>query len=108
GLARFASAAEPAELTRTNQIMGTPDYIAPEQARSARDADIRADIFSLGCVLFELLTGQLPYPGDSVMEKLMARVSREAPRVRSIRAEVPAALDDIVARMLAPDPAQRF
>src|SRR5262249_1507660 len=73
GLARFVSETqEEGELTRSGQVLGTPDYIAPEQARNTRTADIRADIFSLGCTLFEMLTGRLPFPGDSVMEKLMA------------------------------------
>lgn len=109
GLARFASENPAAgELTQTGQIMGSPNYISPEQAQRARDADIRADIFSLGCTLFEMLTGRLPYAGETVMEKLLARVTHDAPRVRTLRADVPAALDAIVSRMMARDPALRF
>ena len=109
GLARFASEThEDGELTRSGQVLGTPDYIAPEQARNTKTADIRADIFSLGCSLFELLTGRLPFPGDSVMEKLMARATHDAPRVRLYRPDVPGELDDVLARMLARDPQHRY
>jgi serine/threonine protein kinase len=110
GLARFTSenTGTDAGLTQTGQVMGTPDYIAPEQARNTRDADIRSDIFSLGCTLFELLAGEVPYGGQNVMEKLMARAVDDAPRVRSRRPEIPAELDRIVARMLARDANDRF
>lgn len=110
GLARFASETHGGggELTQTGQIMGSPDYIAPEQAKSAKDADIRADIFSLGCTLYELLTGQVPYTGQNVMEKLMARAVAPAPRVSSVRFDVSPALDDVVAKMLERDPDRRF
>jgi len=64
--------------------MGSPDYIAPEQTEDTHAADIRADIFSLGCTLFQMLPGRLPYEGNSMMEKLMARVRRDAPRVASL------------------------
>ncbi len=109
GLARFASETqEDGELTRSGQVLGTPDYIAPEQARNTKTADIRADIFSLGCTLFEMLTGRLPFPGDSVMEKLMARATQDAPSVRLYRPDVPPELEAVVARMLARDPRDRF
>lgn len=110
GLARFTSAAsdDQGELTRTGQVMGTPDYIAPEQARSTKNADIRSDIFSLGCTLFQLLTGKLPFTGESVMEKLMARAVGAAPPLRGFRPEAPPELEAIVAKMLAYDPQQRY
>jgi len=109
GLARFASeTAEDGDLTRAGQVLGTPDYIAPEQARNTKTADIRADIFSLGCTLFELVAGRLPFPGTTVMEKLMARASEDAPPVGSFRADIPAGLDAVVAKMLARDPSARY
>lgn len=109
GLARFASETpDDGELTRSGQVLGTPDYIAPEQASNTRTADIRADIFSLGCALFEMLTGKLPFPGESVMEKLMARASRDAPPVRSLRPDVPLELEGVIARMLARNPNDRY
>ncbi|MGE5190908.1 MAG: protein kinase domain-containing protein [Deltaproteobacteria bacterium] len=109
GLARFASETEDeGDVTRSGQVLGTPDYIAPEQARNTKAADIRADIFSLGCTLFELLTGRLPFPGYTAMEKLMARASQDAFRVRQYRPDVPAELDEIVSKMLARDPRMRY
>ena len=109
GLARAVNeSAQEGELTKTGQLLGSPDYIAPEQARNTKAADIRADIFSLGCTLFEMLTRQLPFPGEGVMEKLMARVTQDAPPVCSLRPEVPAALEAIVAKMLERDPQRRF
>lgn len=109
GLARFASeSGDDGGLTKTGQIMGTPDFIAPEQARNTKVADIRSDIFSLGCTLFRLLTGRVPYGGENVMEKLMARALEDAPRVRSKNPEVPDELDTVVAKMLARDPDSRY
>ncbi len=109
GLSRVVSEnSNDGTLTRTGIIMGSPDYIAPEQAISAKDADIRADLFSLGCTLFHMLTGQVPFPGNSVMEKLMSRATVEPPRVSSLRSEVPAALDELVAKLLKREPRERF
>jgi len=109
GLARFTvERGEETELTSTGQVMGTPDYIAPEQARSTKRADIRSDIYSLGCTLFRCLTGHLPFDGESVMEKLMARAMGDAPPLRQRLPEAPAALEAVVAKMLARDPAARY
>jgi WD40 repeat protein/serine/threonine protein kinase len=111
GLSRFVSETgddSAAGLTQTGVVVGTPDYIAPEQAANTRSADIRSDIFSLGCTLFRMLTGRLPYAGHNVMEKLMARAMKDAPRARSLRPEIPQELDDVIAKMLARDPGQRF
>ncbi len=80
GLARFVSESRSVEgLTQQGDVMGTPDYLAPEQAENAHAADIRADIYSLGCTLYFLLGGQPPFPGGSVVEKLNAHLSA-APR----------------------------
>ena len=95
-------------LTKMGEILGTPDYMSPEQAQNPKDADIRADIFSLGCTLFHLLTGRPPYLGATPMEKLNARLAEDAPRLRSLREDVPQSLDDIVAKMLERDPDKRF
>lgn len=109
GLARFASETqEEGGLTRVGQTIGTPDYIAPEAAQNFRNADIRADLFSLGCAMFKLLTARLPFDGDNTMAKLMARTSRDAPRASSLRKDVPPEVDAIVAKMLARDPKDRF
>jgi len=109
GLARLTTDAHgDTELTQTGQIMGTPDYIAPEQARDTKAADARSDIYSLGCTLFRLVTGQVPFVRQSVMEKLMARALDEAPRARSICPDLPGEVDECIARMLAREPEKRF
>lgn len=110
GLARFTSAAgtDGGGLTQTGQIMGTPDYIAPEQAKDTRSADIRSDIFSLGCSLYRALTGRLPFEGQSIMEKLMARSLNDATPLRRLLPTAPPELEAVLARMLARDPAERF
>ncbi len=109
GLARYTSAGDAdAELTATGQVMGTPDYISPEQGRNSRSADIRSDIYSLGCTLFRALTGRVPFAGESVVEKLMARFVEEPPRLEASLADAPAGLPEVVAKMLARDPASRY
>lgn len=110
GLARMADwgAAEKEIVTHAGEILGDPDYMAPEQARDSRTADIRSDIFSAGCVLFELLTGTPPYAGANAIQKLAARMKQDAPAVSQLRPDVPPPLVALVAKMLARDPAQRF
>src|SRR5262249_56661896 len=90
------------------KVVGTVDFIAPEQAANARTADIRADIYSLGCSLFYLLTGKAPFVGSSVVEKIGARALGEAPSVRKCRPEVSPALERVLAKMMAPDPARGY
>src|SRR5262249_31245111 len=94
-------------MTRTGALLGTPGYMAPEQARSGQIIDARADVFALGCVLFECLTGAPAFKGDHIMSILAKILFEEAPRVREIRHEVPADLDALVSRMLAKDPNER-
>ncbi len=109
GLSRLVSETKSdGHRTRTGEIMGSPDYISPEQASNAKDADIRADLFSLGCTLFQMLTGQYPFPGTNVMEKLMSRASHVPPPVSSLRPDVPVAIDEIVALLMRLDPAARI
>jgi serine/threonine-protein kinase len=95
-------------LTRIGQALGTSEYVAPEQAHDSTAVDIRADIFSLGCTMFELLTGVLPFQGDTSFARLMARFQHDAPPVSGLRNDVPAELDVIVSRMMARDREQRF
>ena len=94
-------------LTQTGSYMGTVDFLAPEQAHDAKSADGRADIYSLGCTLYFLLTGKPPFPGDSVLKRLMAHQGRPAPSLRAARPEVPEALEAVYLRMMAKRPADR-
>ena len=95
-------------LTTLGSVMGTPDYIAPEQARDAHSADIRADIYSLGCTLCYLLTGEAPFAADSVVDKLKAHAEHEPPALQGLREDAPAELADVVTRMMAKNPDERF
>ncbi|HCS53081.1 protein kinase [Rubinisphaera sp.] len=95
-------------LTLAGAIMGTPDYIAPEQATNAHQADIRSDIYSLGATLYFLLTGQPPFGIGSVTEKLKSHAEDEIVPVSTIFSEVPVEVDALIAKMMAKDPAERF
>ncbi len=92
-----------ADLTATGMVLGTPSYMAPEQARGQRDVDARTDVFSLGCVLYKCLTGHAPFEGASVLAVLTKVLLEEAPPVRARRPEVPPALEALVMRMLHKD-----
>jgi serine/threonine protein kinase/formylglycine-generating enzyme required for sulfatase activity len=96
------------ELTGAGKMLGTPDYIAPEQTLDAASADIRADIYSLGCTLYFLLSGSPPFKAKSLFEILQAHMSMEAVPLDQVRPEVPAELAAVVAKMMAKDPAQRY
>lgn len=103
GVARVRATAT----TRAGAVLGTPGYMAPEQARGARDLDARADVFSLGCVLFECLAGRPLFLAEHVMAVLAKILLEAAPRLGEVRGDVPAALEDLVARMLAKPPGER-
>ena len=95
-------------VTRAGQVMGTPDYMSPEQGWNTAAVDIRSDIYSLGCTFFRLLTTRVPFPGDNPLQVLMARCSRDAPLASSIRSEIPEPIDLIVQKMTLRDPESRF
>jgi serine/threonine-protein kinase len=103
GIARLASS----ELTRTGMLMGTPSYMSPEQARGQR-SDARSDIFSLGVVFYEFLSGQKPFPGDDYFEILEKLRSLEPRSLRELAPTLPPALVGAVHRMLAKDPEARY
>ena len=94
-------------LTRTGDLLGTPGYMAPEQARGRRDVDGRADLFALGCVLYHALAGRPPFEADEVMTVLARLLLEDPPRLRARRAEVPARLERLIARLLAKEPGRR-
>jgi WD40 repeat protein len=109
GLARFVSeSGEPGDGSTSGRMLGSPDYMAPEQAKDAHSADIRADIYSLGCTLYHLLTGLPPFPGRSAVEKLSAHLEKTPLEISKLRLDISDGLERIVDRMLAKDPQQRF
>ncbi|WP_437291772.1 protein kinase domain-containing protein [Sorangium sp. So ce406] len=99
GIARAAGVDQ--RLTATGAMLGTPGYMAPEQARGEPDIDARADIFSLGCVLFKCLTGRAAFQGNDPLSVALKVVLEEPPRLRELRPELPAALEALVAQMLS-------
>jgi serine/threonine protein kinase len=105
GIARLRET--PSSATRTGTVMGTPAYMAPEQARGDRALDGRADLFSLGCVLYECLAGRPPFVADSAMAVLIKVLLEEPPSLHVLRPDVPPGLSALVARLLAKDPGER-
>jgi serine/threonine protein kinase len=95
-------------LTREGQMLGTPDFIAPEQIRNAQSADIRADIYSLGCTFYYLLTGGPPFPGEHPWDIYQAHFSMDAQPLNLARPEVPVELAALVSKMMAKQPGRRF
>jgi tetratricopeptide (TPR) repeat protein len=107
GIARRGAEDGLGRMTGTGSFLGTPGYLAPEQARGDRGLDARADVFSLGCVLFECVAGRPAFEGEHVLALLAKILMEEAPRLGSVCDGVPAALDDLVARMLSKSAAER-
>jgi len=103
----IATAAASAPLTATGDVLGTPAYLSPEQVKG-RPATPASDIYSLGCVLFELVTGAAPFPGETSLAIAMSRLDQPPPRARSITTDAPPALDSIIAQAMAPEPSDRF
>ncbi len=108
GLARLHQVESSAdELTASGVTLGTFDYISPEQADDPRNTDVRSDLYSLGCTLYYMLTGQAPFPEGTMLQKLLKHSSTPAPNPRELRPDLPDAVAGIVNKLLAKLPADR-
>jgi len=108
GIARAIGAVSHERLTDTGIAVGTPAYMSPEQAAAERDVDERSDIYSLGCVLYEMLAGEPPFTGPTAQAVLARKLLEPLPRLRVIRPDIPQSVDDVVTRSLARMPADRY
>lgn len=108
GLARLDDGDANSGMTQTGTIMGTVDYMSPEQAMNTKSADARADIYSLGCSLYFLLAGKAPYHGESLMERLMAHREQPTPKLGDACPDVTPALENVYTKMMAKSPAERY
>ncbi|MGC8640020.1 MAG: protein kinase domain-containing protein [Isosphaeraceae bacterium] len=100
--------ADEERVTREGATVGTFDYVAPEQARHSHSADIRSDIYSLGCTLYHMIAGQVPFPSPSLPEKLFAHQALEPTPLGEIIADVPPELVEVVSRMMRKQPEERY
>jgi len=109
GLARLREVdAAAADLTASGVTLGTFDYISPEQARDPRNADVRSDIYSLGCTFFFMLTGRPPFLGGTMLQKLLQHQADQPPELRQFRPELPEDVNRVLQKMLAKDPRHRY
>jgi serine/threonine protein kinase len=108
GLARLGESDESSTLTQEGSVMGTMDYLAPEQARDSHGADIRADLYSLGCTMYFLLTGQAPFAGGTAAEKMFKHQFDEPRSIQERRPETPPGLGNVVRKLMAKRPEDRY
>ncbi|MCA9188860.1 MAG: serine/threonine-protein kinase [Pirellulaceae bacterium] len=109
GLARLHQVqSDEDDLTASGVTLGTFDYISPEQARDPRDADVRSDIYSLGCTFYFLLSGQPPFPQGTVLQKLLSHSGDEPPDIRQFRDDVPDDIIRVLRTMMAKQPSRRY
>ena len=108
GLARSDNLELSEDMTASGVTLGTFDYISPEQAHDPRVADLRSDLYSLGCTLYFMLTGSPPYPGGTMLQKLLSHGNAPAPDPRELRPDVSQDLASVIQKMLAKDPKDRY
>jgi serine/threonine-protein kinase len=108
GISKIISGAPEAKMTKTSAVMGSPLYMSPEQLRSSRDVDARADLWALGAVLHELLTGAPPFDADTIPQLCLKILEQPPPRVSGVRSDLPAGLEEVILRCMEKDPAQRY
>jgi tRNA A-37 threonylcarbamoyl transferase component Bud32 len=107
GLAKFAATTAGEGLTRTGQIIGTPQYMSPEQIAN-KEVDARSDVYSLGCMLYEMVTGHSPFAAADDVQILYQQLHHEPPAPSTLTRGIPAGLDEVVKRCLAKEPRERF
>ena len=95
-------------LTRTGSFAGSVDYVAPEEIRGESDVDGRADVYSLGCILYHCLTGEVPFPRESELVTIFAHLEDPPPQASHVRPDLPSAIDPVIERALAKPPRERF
>lgn len=105
GLAKVVASTD--RETRTGMFVGTTDYVSPEQVRGKRP-DARSDVYSLGCTLFHMLTGRVPYPAELDWEKLVAHTREPVPSALPLRPDIPSAFDTVISRAMAKQPSDRY
>jgi serine/threonine-protein kinase len=108
GIALAASNAGGARITETGLSLGTPLYMSPEQAMGERDIAAPSDVYSLGCVLYEMLAGDPPFAGSTAQSIAARKLAQSVPSLRTVRKTVPEALEQAIAKALATSPADRF
>jgi len=106
GLSKIKSADR--KLTNTGTLLGTPNYMAPEQVRGSDEVDHRADIYAAGIILYEMLTGRIAYDGPSVQSVLVAIMTQDPPPPRALRPDIPPALETVILKAIAREPANRY
>src|SRR5688572_9899396 len=106
GIAKLLESASP-RLTQTDAIMGTPAYISPEQAQ-AQPVDQRSDIYSLGIILYEMVTGRVPFAADTPLAIILKHISDPLPLPSLIKSDIPASIEQVILKALAKDPKDRF
>lgn len=108
GLVRSTRDVDDKGVTRDGQAMGTPDYMAPEQALDAHEADIRADVYSLGCTLYRMIAGTVPFRGENAVKVLLLRCQGEPPQLVDRVPDIDPRINAIVLKMMAREPADRY
>jgi hypothetical protein len=108
GLARLHQVTGDNDLTASGMTLGTFDYISPEQARDPREADVRSDLYSLGCTIFFMLAGRPPFADGTMVQKLLQHQQDEPPAIESLRPDVPRRFGEIIRRLMRKEPRERY